>query len=268
WAFLEQLTAAALDLGRDDIAEECIGQLNERFPDSPRVQILFGMRREASGDLTGALKLYDAILEVDEAHAGIWKRRVAVYRQLGDTKRAAEDLCRYLDTFYTDVEGWLELADLYRSSLQALSHAMLLAPQNPFYVLQFAETAATSGQWGLALKMFLRVVEMAELPVDEQDQNGDGNGLVRRAYVGVKLSTRKLQTEAVTASVPSNDGGSSKKIATGPTEEADAKVPSEETLRQLDALATERIGALSGSVGKTSGTSPSGYGVMMKWLSA
>ncbi|KAG8912355.1 hypothetical protein FRC00_004693, partial [Tulasnella sp. 408] len=69
WAFLEQLTAAALDLGRDDIAEECLGQLNERFPDSPRVQILYGMRREASGDLTGALKLYDAILEVDEAHA-------------------------------------------------------------------------------------------------------------------------------------------------------------------------------------------------------
>lgn len=72
--------------------------------------------------------------------------------------------------------------------MQALSHAMLLAPQNPFYVLQFAETAATSGQWGLALKMFLRVVEMAELPVDEQDHDGgDSNGLVRRAYVGVKL---------------------------------------------------------------------------------
>ncbi|KIO33142.1 hypothetical protein M407DRAFT_65759, partial [Tulasnella calospora MUT 4182] len=77
--------------------------------------VLYGMRREAAGDLTGALKLYDAILEVDEAHTGIWKRRVAVYRQLGDTKRAAEDLCRYLDTFYTDVEGWLELADLYAS---------------------------------------------------------------------------------------------------------------------------------------------------------
>ncbi|KAG8898189.1 hypothetical protein FRC00_003150 [Tulasnella sp. 408] len=128
WPFLEQLTAAALDLGRDDIAEECLGQLNERFPDSPRVQILFGMRREASGDLTGALKLYDAILEVDEAHAGIWKRRVAVYRQLGDTKRAAEDLCRYLDTFYTDVEGWLELADLYASRYELSAQSFLLPP--------------------------------------------------------------------------------------------------------------------------------------------
>ncbi|KAG9038739.1 hypothetical protein FS837_001192 [Tulasnella sp. UAMH 9824] len=144
WAFLEQLTAAALELGRDDIAEaygveydprsqlqECIGQLNERFPDSPRVQILYGMRREASGDLTGALKLYDAILEVDEAHAGIWERRVAVYRQLGDTKRAAEDLCRYLDTFYTDIEGWLELADLYASRYE-LSAQSFPPPFPPF----------------------------------------------------------------------------------------------------------------------------------------
>ncbi len=46
---------------------------------------------------------------------GIWKRRIAVFRQLGDTKHAVEDLCQYLDTFYTDVEGWLELADLYAS---------------------------------------------------------------------------------------------------------------------------------------------------------
>ncbi|KAG8985955.1 hypothetical protein FRB90_004347, partial [Tulasnella sp. 427] len=168
WSFLEQLAAASLDLGRDDIADDCLNQLNDRFPDSPRVQVLYGMRREAQGDLMGALKLYDAILEVDEAHAGIWKRRVAVFRQLGDTKRAVEDLCQYLDTFYTDVEGWLELADLYASSLQALSHATLLAPQNPFYVLQFAETAATAGKWALGLKMFLRVVEMAELPVDEK----------------------------------------------------------------------------------------------------
>ncbi|KAG8945228.1 hypothetical protein FRC04_001134 [Tulasnella sp. 424] len=115
WSFLEQLTAASLDLGRDDVAEDCLNQLNERFPDSPRVQVLYGMRREAAGDLAGALKLYDAILEVEEAHVGIWKRRVAVYRQLGDTKRAVDDLCHYLDTFYTDVEGWLELADLYAS---------------------------------------------------------------------------------------------------------------------------------------------------------
>jgi len=44
---------------------------------------------------------------------GVWKRRIATYKQLGDTQKAIEDLCAYLDTFYTDVEGWLEVADLY-----------------------------------------------------------------------------------------------------------------------------------------------------------
>lgn len=41
-----------------------------------------------------------------------------MYKQLGDTKAAVEDLCAYLDTFYTDVEGWLELAELYSSQFE------------------------------------------------------------------------------------------------------------------------------------------------------
>lgn len=50
---------------------------------------------------------------LSSAPQGIWKRRVAVYKQMGDTQKAVEDLCAYVDTFYTDVEGWLELAELY-----------------------------------------------------------------------------------------------------------------------------------------------------------
>ncbi|KAG8882144.1 hypothetical protein FRB97_008632 [Tulasnella sp. 331] len=197
WAFLEQLTMAAMDLGRGPLADDCILRLEERFPDSPRVQVLQGMRREAAGKLQEALKIYDLILDVEEANAGIWKRRVAVYRQLGETQLAAEDLCEYLDTFYTDVEGWLELADLYSTvkdythALQALSHAMVLAPQNPFYVLQFAETAATNEEYALALKMYLRTAEMVE-----SDEDGgflhDANEVARQAWLGVKTCTTWL----------------------------------------------------------------------------
>lgn len=50
----------------------------------------------------------------------------------------------------------------YTLSLQALSHALLLAPQNPFYALQFAETAYTAGDIPLALKTFLMVVDMSD----------------------------------------------------------------------------------------------------------
>ena len=41
-------------------------------------------------------------------------------------------------------------------ALQALSHAMAIAPQNPFYVLRFAETAVLANKLTLAMRMFLR----------------------------------------------------------------------------------------------------------------
>jgi cytochrome c-type biogenesis protein CcmH/NrfG len=69
----------------------------------------------------------------------------------------------------------------YTSSLQALSHALVIAPQNPFYVLQFAETAASNGDWALALKMFLRSVEMLE------HEDTAGGGEATRGWMGVKL---------------------------------------------------------------------------------
>jgi hypothetical protein len=37
---------------------------------------------------------------------------------MGTIGRAVEELREFLDTFYTDVEGWLELADIYCSCNQ------------------------------------------------------------------------------------------------------------------------------------------------------
>lgn len=37
---------------------------------------------------------------------------------MGKIDRAVEELSQFLDTFYTDVEGWLELADIYASCNQ------------------------------------------------------------------------------------------------------------------------------------------------------
>ncbi len=71
----------------------------------------------------------------------------------------------------------------YKYALQALSHALLLAPQNPFTFLQFAETAYTSGDLPLALKMFLVVIEM----YDGEDPQPTPEGISIRAWWGVKL---------------------------------------------------------------------------------
>jgi ER membrane protein complex subunit 2 len=125
---------------------------------------------------------------------------------MGRVEQTVEELGKYLDTFYTDLEGWLELADIYSQcnqcvvlgslrviftdtlfryshALEALSHALVLAPQNPFTFLQFAETAYTAGDVPLALKMFLVVVEMSER---DQEKDQPPTGFTIRAWMGVK----------------------------------------------------------------------------------
>lgn len=34
---------------------------------------------------------------------------------MGDTVKATDELCNFLDTFYSDIDGWLELTDIYSS---------------------------------------------------------------------------------------------------------------------------------------------------------
>lgn len=168
WDFLEQLALAAIDVGRLDVADQCLQRLSDKFPQSPRVDCLAGIRLEASEPPETALKYYSELLEADPTNVAVWKRRISVLRRMGQTEEAISELSQYLDTFYTDIEGWLELADIYACcnqydySLQSLSHTLLLAPQNPVYVLQSAETAYTAGDLPLSLKMFLMVVDMTD----------------------------------------------------------------------------------------------------------
>jgi len=56
----------------------------------------------------------------------IWKRRISVLRRTGKVEKAVNELVQFLDTFYTDVEGWLELADIYASCNQCVSVPCIL----------------------------------------------------------------------------------------------------------------------------------------------
>jgi len=219
-----KLSLAAIDIGRLDVADRCLKQLANKFPHSPRVEVLVGIRMEATESPSVVLQYYHELLQDDSANIAIWKRRISVIRRMGKYEKAVEELSEFLDTFYTDVEGWLELADIYSScnqytsALQALSHALLLAPQNPFTALQFAETAYTAGDLPLALKMFLVVVDMGErdLPKDEPS-----TAFNIRAWLGVKLCSRHL--------VSSPDSPSA------------SQTPVPKTIKLVDELATERV---------------------------
>ncbi|KAF8634369.1 hypothetical protein AX15_000940 [Amanita polypyramis BW_CC] len=194
WAFLEQLMLAAIDIGRVDVADVCLEQLTKKFPGSPRVEVLQGIRIEATESVDVALQYYDQLLSADPANAAFWKRRISVLRRIGKVEDTVGELSEYLDTFYNDLEGWLELADiysscnLYASALKSLSHALLLSPQNPFTVLQFAETAYSAGDLPLALKMYLVVIDMDDGTAAQESPQG----FSIRAWYGIKLCSRRL----------------------------------------------------------------------------
>ncbi|KAJ3503388.1 hypothetical protein NLJ89_g8454 [Agrocybe chaxingu] len=224
WAFLEQLTLASIDVGRLDVTDQCLKQLGERFPDSPRVDVLNGIRMEATESPSTVLNYYDELMNMDPSNAAVWKRRVSVLRRIGRIEKAVEELNEFLDTFYTDAEGWLELADVYascnqyNSALQALAHVLLLTPQNPFAFLQYAETAYTAGDVPLALKMFLVVIDMN----DREDEDTIPLGISVRAWWGIKLCSRQL-----IVSTPSY------------TSLSNTAVP--KNIKLIDELATERV---------------------------
>ncbi|KAJ3840945.1 hypothetical protein F5878DRAFT_532671 [Lentinula raphanica] len=232
WAFLEQLALAAIDVANYEIADECLRRLATKFPESPRVDVLSGIRMEATQPPEVALKFYNELLQTDSSNAAIYKRRISVLLRMGKIERAVTELSEYLDTFYSDVEGWVELAELYSScnqytsATQALSHALLLAPQNPFYVLQFAETAYTADDVPLAMKMFMLALDIMDRNVSEESIP---TGVSVRAWYGVKLCCRAL-TERTCSSA------------------SDTPLP--QNLDLLDELSTERVLTAYSVVGK------------------
>ena len=100
-------------------------------------------------------------------------------------------VCPHFPGYLLYLKGMSLRVSSYLSALQALSQALLLAPQNPFIFLQFAETAFTAGDIPLALKNFLIVIDMNDSDVSvPQDQSPTGISV--RAWWGVKLVRRRL----------------------------------------------------------------------------
>ncbi|KAL1748281.1 hypothetical protein HDZ31DRAFT_60474 [Schizophyllum fasciatum] len=288
WPFLEQFALAALDIGRTDVADDCIRELADQFPDSPRVDILRGIRMEATEPPETCLKYYEQIQDAEAPNATIWKRRISVLRRTGQTAQAVAELCQLLDTFYNDAEGWVELADLYAgcgqytAALQSLSHALLLAPQNAFYALQFAETAHSAGDVPLALRTALVVVDMCDR--DQAGAGGGGGGgggavkdsvpagLAVRAWWAVKLCARQLLAARNARAAKSSPGPKSTSTSTSshsnkPASAAlasasDTPVPAD--LELIDRLATERV--LTAYSAPERGRAPAGREVVLSFM--
>ncbi|GAA5859303.1 hypothetical protein JCM1840_004553 [Sporobolomyces johnsonii] len=211
WTVKEQVATAAIESGNFSLAEVLVDRIAARFPTSSRVAVLKGMLLEGQGELEKAKELYEKRLLENQTDVLIRKRLISLHLSAplssasSSTSSAAEDadlrrekgidlLVEYLDASYVDAEGWMTLGKayaelgLYPQSLSALSHPLLLHPQNPFLLLQHAETAYTAGDIPLAYKEFLRVVEMS---TDEGEQGL--KGAARRAAMGAKLCIPRLR---------------------------------------------------------------------------
>jgi len=244
WPFLEQLAIAALDCGKLDLAKVCRDRLEEKFPGSPRVQALVGMIHEGEGRLALAKAFYEKVLAEDENNVAVRKRLISlhVHRypipststsviKSSDSSNSKDDLSlergiellvEHLDTVYSDVEGWQQLAEIYasigqyRHSLACVSDLILLQPQNPFWSLRYAETAFTLGDYKLAYRSYLRTMELSG-PMEK-------GGLGRRAALGLKLSIGRLTDTDGSTNNPS-----------------DPSVNSPEQIEAIDALVTKQI---------------------------
>ena len=110
---MEQVVIAALDTGKDQLADTYILKLRTKFPESARVKRLTGMSLEAKEKYNQAIKVYDDMLEANGANMIAMKRKVCVYKAQGQMKAAIRALTELLKIFQTDVESWKELCTLY-----------------------------------------------------------------------------------------------------------------------------------------------------------
>lgn len=115
WNLYEQICIAALDNGDSKFANECILIMLKKFPDSSRVGRLVGMQNEQNGKYEAALEIYTDLLKKNPANLMVLKRKVCVFKAMGDAKREIEELNALLRQFPAEVASWLELGELYLS---------------------------------------------------------------------------------------------------------------------------------------------------------
>ncbi|CAD5211781.1 unnamed protein product [Bursaphelenchus okinawaensis] len=151
WAILEQVTIAALDSNRQDLALECLQTLNKQFPNSTRVTKLQALRLESLGKYEEAQYLYDNLLQLDDTNMSIRKRKIAIEISQGNRLEAIKMLDEYLHSFVNDSEAWAELGELYLQendilrAIYCFEEVLLAAPNNSSLYCRLGELRYTLG---------------------------------------------------------------------------------------------------------------------------
>ncbi|KAJ2629043.1 tetratricopeptide repeat domain-containing protein [Coemansia sp. RSA 1694] len=238
WLVYEQILLAALDEGEIALAQSVLFLLDTRFNGSQRVKRLSGLVKEALGQSDEAHALYTEMLDKDATNVLASKRLIALLKAQGHIQQAIKELVTYLDTHGNDFEAWLELAHLYLAQHMypqaafCLEEVILQQPANHYFHLHYAELQYTMGHLDVALKEYLRVVELSTDNV--------------RGFYGVKLTADRMLAEA------KKGKGSGKKDQQSSNALRMDIVPQQATLERLSELATERLVSAYNRAGESS----------------
>ncbi|CAH0775705.1 unnamed protein product [Bemisia tabaci] len=110
---LEQVTVAAFDCHRMELARQCLGQLSNAFPGSIRVRLLHVLGLQAAENYDVAKDVLDSIIQADPTNPLPKKHEIAMFIALGKNQLAIRMLTEYLKRFMADQEAWQELSSLY-----------------------------------------------------------------------------------------------------------------------------------------------------------
>ncbi|GAA5833923.1 hypothetical protein JCM3766R1_002472 [Sporobolomyces carnicolor] len=221
WTVMEQLANASIECGQFQLASVLIDRIGREFPpeSSPRTVALQGALLEAKGQVVEASRLYEQSLVDRETNVVIRKRLIALHLSTPlsvsvskashplSRQRGIDLLVEYLDTTYVDPEAWQLLArsyaelGLHAQALSSLDHAVLLQPHNPSALVLHAELLTTMARYDVALKEFLRVIELGtELDQTTAKDKRRLSGAGTRAAFGVKLCISRLRSSPPTSS--------------------------------------------------------------------
>lgn len=158
WEICEEVLISALDSGDHKTAEKMFRRLAVKFEDpsaerpSLRLKKLEAMILECCGKFKEAQKIYiHDILKHDPVNQHALRRIACIFKAAGELPTAVKKLNQYLQLFSGDVNGWLELAEIYVSMSSyecakfCYEEAILIEPENYLYTLLYADTLYSLG---------------------------------------------------------------------------------------------------------------------------
>uniref|UniRef100_A0A8D8M2L3 ER membrane protein complex subunit 2 n=1 Tax=Cacopsylla melanoneura TaxID=428564 RepID=A0A8D8M2L3_9HEMI len=193
FVLLEQVSIAALDCNRIDVAAACIHTLIKEFPNSLRVRSLIVMKLEAQERYDEALDHLDTIIKLDESNTTARKRKICILKAKNKIPEAIKEMTEYLKKFMTDQETWQELCDLYlaegdyNKATFCMEELFLHHPHNHLLHQRYADILYTMGspeQLELATSHYLMAINL--------------NAKNIRALYGLLLTSQQLQNSAKT----------------------------------------------------------------------